>query len=86
MVVGVEAGGDVFAYEPSDGIARPPKLDAEGNLEGAAALDDSKGHESIQLVWCATEFRLADVRAKGPWEPVAPPDGCRTAMVRIDKQ
>jgi hypothetical protein len=86
MVVGMEAGGALFAYAPAGGRRSVPvsQRDAEGALPGAAELDASRGREWANLVWCPEAFGLEDLRAEGPGR-LQPPAGCRVSAFEVDK-
>lgn len=84
MVVGVEASGKLFAYHPAAGDrSTKPAADTQGALAGAFELDDSKGVESIHLVWCKSAFSLGDIGVSG--QSLSVPNECRTTGLGIVK-
>lgn len=87
MVVGVEAGGQLFPYFPADGrsVAAHGTLRDDRSLPGSAVLDDSVGQERIWLVWCPQAF--ASKQLKPTNAGLATADAaCRTAGFTLEKR
>lgn len=87
MVVGVEAGGQLFPYFPADGrsVAAHGTLRDDRSLPGSAVLDDSVGRERIWLVWCPRAF--ASKHLEPTDEGLATADAaCRTAGFTLEKR